>query len=53
VFPPYILKEFVRIAKQYNLFLIFDEIYEKLVFDEKDKINLADIIEDVPGIAMK
>jgi len=53
VFPKHILKEFVRIAKQYKLFLIFDEIYEKLIFDEKNRINLADIIEDVPWISMK
>ena len=53
VFPKEILKQFVKIAKKYNLFLIFDEIYEKLVFDKNDKVNLSDIIEDVPGISMK
>ena len=53
IFPKKILKRFVEIAKKYNLFLIFDEIYEKLVFDKKDKINLSDIIEDVPWISMK
>lgn len=53
VFPKEVLKKFVQIARKYNLFLIFDEIYEKLVFDKKDKVNLSDIIEDVPGISMK
>ena len=53
VFPKEILKEFVKIAKKYNLFLIFDEIYEKLVYDKANKVNLSDIIEDVPGISMK
>ncbi len=53
VFPKEILKKFVKIAKKYNLFLIFDEIYEKLVYDKTNKVNLSDIIEDVPGISMK
>jgi len=53
IFPKKILKKFVEIAKKYNLFLIFDEIYEKLVFDKKDKVNLSDIIKDVPWISMK
>ncbi len=53
VFPKDIVKSFVKLAQKYNLFLIFDEIYEKLVFDEKDKIFLPDIIEDVPAIVMK
>ena len=53
VFPKKILKKIVQIAKKYQLFLIFDEIYEKLVFDEKDKVRLSEIIEDVPWISMK
>ena len=53
VFPKEVLKQFVKIAKKYNLFLIFDEIYEKLVFNPEDKTNLSDIIEDVPWISMK
>jgi len=47
------LEQIVDIAKRYDLFLIFDEIYEKLVYDEKDKVMLSDIIGDVPGISMK
>jgi aspartate/methionine/tyrosine aminotransferase len=42
------MKQFVDLCKKYNLFLIVDEIYEKLVYDKKDKINLSDVIEDVP-----
>jgi aspartate/methionine/tyrosine aminotransferase len=42
------LLSIVDIAKKYNLFLIFDEIYEKLTFEEEDKILLADIVDDVP-----
>ena len=47
------LEWIIEIAKKYNLFVIFDEIYEKLTFDKKDHILLKDIIWDLPGIAMK
>ena len=43
----------INIAKKYSLFVIFDEIYEKLTFDKKDHILLKDIIWDVCWIAMK
>jgi len=53
VFKKSILKEIVDIAKKYDLFLIFDEIYEKLVFNKEDRVVLSDIIWDVPWIAMR
>lgn len=53
VFSKEILLSIVDIAKRYNLFLIFDEIYEKLIFKEKDRVLLWDIIWDVPWISMK
>jgi aspartate/methionine/tyrosine aminotransferase len=34
----------VEVAKKYDLFLIFDEIYEKLTYEEKDRVLLADVI---------
>lgn len=53
VFKKEILEKIIDIAKKYDLFVIFDEIYEKLVFDKKDKVLLRDIIWDVPWISMK
>ncbi|MDQ7009978.1 MAG: pyridoxal phosphate-dependent aminotransferase [Candidatus Gracilibacteria bacterium] len=53
VFSRETLEGIVNIAKKYNLFVLFDEIYEKLTFDIKDHILLKDIIGDVCGIAMK
>ena len=53
VFKKEVLEKIIEIAKKYNLFVIFDEIYEKLVFEEKDRVLLSDIIWDVPGISMK
>jgi len=48
-----ILKNIVRIAKEYDLFLIFDEIYNNIVFNGVKTVPLSDIIEDVPGLSMK
>lgn len=53
VFSKESLEWIINIAKKYNLFVIFDEIYEKLTFDKKDHILLKDIIWDVCWIAMK
>lgn len=53
IFKREILEGIVDIARRYDLFLIFDEIYEKLVYNEADKVPLSDIIGDVPGISMK
>ncbi len=53
VFSREILLSIVDIAKKYSLFLVFDEIYEKLTYEEKDRVLLIDIIWDIPGISMK
>ena len=47
------LREIVRIAKQYDLMLIFDEIYANMAYNGTKTTLLADIIGDVPGISMK
>ncbi|MDP2090290.1 MAG: pyridoxal phosphate-dependent aminotransferase [Candidatus Gracilibacteria bacterium] len=53
VFSREVLESIVDIANRYNLFLVFDEIYEKLTYDEDDRILLSDVIGEVPGISMK
>ncbi len=53
VFGKDILEKIIDLAKQYNLFVIFDEIYEKLVFEDKNRVLLSEIIGDVPGISMR
>jgi alanine-synthesizing transaminase len=47
------LEHVVRIAKENGCFLLFDEIYQNMVFDSSKIVRLADIIGDVPGISMK
>ncbi len=53
VYPLDILKEIVSLAKEYNLFILCDEIYTNIVYNGARSYKLAEVIEDVPGIAMK
>jgi len=53
VYPEEILREIVRIAEDYDLFIIADEIYQNLVYDGVQTRTLAEVIGSVPGIAMK
>lgn len=53
VYPREILKEIVQLAKEYNLFLICDEIYHQITYNGARAYALTEVIGDVPGIAMK
>jgi len=53
VYPKKVLEEMVKIAKEYDLFIVSDEIYCNVAHDQKKMTALAEIIGDVPGIAMK
>jgi aspartate/methionine/tyrosine aminotransferase len=53
VYPRRILEEIVDIAREYDLFIISDEIYAHLSYGETAMTPLAEIIKDVPGIAMR
>ena len=52
VCPENILKQIVDIAREFNLFIISDEIYSNLFYGAKHK-KLASVISDVPGLAMR
>jgi alanine-synthesizing transaminase len=47
------LEKVVAIARSHGCFLLFDEIYQNMVFDPSRIVRLVDIIGDVPGISMK
>jgi alanine-synthesizing transaminase len=47
------LVEVVRIARENDCFLLFDEIYQNLVFDPSKIVRLSEIVGDVPAISMK
>ncbi len=53
VFPPAVIREMVAIAREFNLFIVADEIYQNLVYDGVDYQPLCDLIEDVPAISLK
>lgn len=53
VYPLEVLKRIVAIAKEFNLFLIADEIYINITYNGAKAFPLAEIIDDVPGISMK
>jgi len=53
VYPEESLKKIVKIAKEYDLFLVFDETYLNILFNGCKTLPLSDIIGDVPGISMK
>ncbi|HYF66782.1 MAG TPA: pyridoxal phosphate-dependent aminotransferase [Ohtaekwangia sp.] len=53
VYPLETLKKIVAIAKEFDLFLIADEIYINITYNGARAYSLAEIIDDVPGISMK
>lgn len=53
VYPLEVLKSIIAIAEEYNLFIISDEIYTNVTYNGHEAVTLAEVIGDVPGIAMK
>lgn len=53
VYPKPILEKIVDIAREFNLFLISDEIYINVTYNGAEAFSLAEVIGKVPGIAMK
>lgn len=53
VYPRKILEQIVDIAKRYDLFVVCDEIYAHIVYDDAKTVHLSEVIGDVPGIALR
>ncbi|SHJ67970.1 Aspartate/methionine/tyrosine aminotransferase [Malonomonas rubra DSM 5091] len=53
VYPERILKEIIALCKEYDLFLICDEIYHNLCYNGTATRPISDLIGDLPAIAMK
>ncbi|MCK9230822.1 MAG: pyridoxal phosphate-dependent aminotransferase [Syntrophales bacterium] len=53
VYPPKTIQKIVSIAKEYDLFLIFDETYRNIIYNDQQTLPLSDVIGDVPGMSMK
>jgi len=53
VYPERILREMIAIAKEFDLFVIVDEIYLNLVYNGQTTRPISDLVGDVPAISMK
>lgn len=53
VYPERILVEMIKIAKEYDLFIIADEIYHNIIYNGESTKPLSDLVGDIPTIAMK
>jgi alanine-synthesizing transaminase len=53
VYPERILTEMIDIAREYDLFIICDEIYHNLVYNGQTTRPISDLVGEVPAIAMK
>lgn len=53
VYPREILDEIVKIAQDFNLFIIADEIYAHIVYEGQPRLHTSQWIQDVPGLAMR
>ncbi len=53
VYPLESLRRIVEMAREFNLFVISDEIYVNITYGGARSYPLCEVIEEVPGIAMK
>lgn len=53
VYPLETLKSIVQIAKEFDLFIICDEIYNNITYNGARAYALSEFVGDTPGIAMK
>jgi alanine-synthesizing transaminase len=53
VYPERILQEMIAIAREYDLFIICDEVYHNIVYNGASTKPISDIIGEVPALALK
>ncbi|QQO09071.1 pyridoxal phosphate-dependent aminotransferase [Breznakiella homolactica] len=53
VYPVEVLREFVRIARTYGLFIVCDETYANIVYGGAETAALSQVIGDVPGLSLR
>ncbi|MEN7549247.1 pyridoxal phosphate-dependent aminotransferase [Rapidithrix thailandica] len=53
VYPLEILQQIVEIAREFDLFLAFDEIYMNITYNGAKAYPLATLVGDLPGISLK
>ena len=50
LYPKEILEQIIEIAKENNLIIFSDEIYDRLVYDDLKHISIASLTKDVPVV---
>ncbi len=50
LYPKEILEQIISVAKENNLIIFADEIYDRLVFDDLEHISIASLTKEVPII---
>lgn len=53
VYPKEVLENFVKLAKEFNLLLIADEIYHNITYNGIKAVALAEVIGNHPAISLK
>ncbi len=53
VYPKEVLEQIVAIAREYDLFIVADEVYTNVVYGGAVMTQLASVIGDVPGMSLK
>ncbi|WP_297335727.1 pyridoxal phosphate-dependent aminotransferase [Algoriphagus sp.] len=53
VYPKEVLEGFVKIAEEFNLLLIADEIYQNITYNGIEAVALAEVIGSRPAISLK
>lgn len=53
VYPAEILEQMVALARKYDLFVICDEVYHHIVYNNTSTVPLSDVIGKVPALAMR
>jgi aspartate/methionine/tyrosine aminotransferase len=53
VYTEEMLREIVAVAREYDLFIIADEVYNNIVYNGQTTVPISDVIGDVPAIALK
>ncbi len=53
VYPRETLEKIVDIARRHHIFIICDEIYSHIVYEDDATVHLSEVIGEVPGMALR
>lgn len=53
VYPEEILRDMVKLAEKYDLFVVCDEVYQNIIYNGTSTKPLSEVINGVPAISMR